>query len=861
MVEVINPPPEQIDHAPREPGDEYLTADELKKSISLFKDLVKPPSFEKYPGTVLLRRCSPGRILCRQGEPGSSAFYILKREDVIAICQRRAESIEAVLAERERPAGVGGDDLAMAPQKETEKLHPYLSQRTTEELRDLQRTIDQELNRPQTPNGEADATGDAAERAPVAFAQLFTAFDDDRVPSGLLGRFLSGLRLRSTPSSARAPRSIANDGPRDLETSKDLRAPLFEGELFGEMSCINHAPRSATVITERDCYVLEMVRWLLDFIRTDPIRKHFLDENYRKHVLELHLRKINVFAELTDDELESVRQGAQLIDVDPGSVLFEEHDPSDACYVIRTGLIKVIEGTNCKLRPEEFTDDNWAQLWKLWGCPAEDQGELVRAFWGEFERIRAQLAKTIERKDKAIDSIVKRKLPEAPAAAKNNEAAAESVLQHLRAERDAVLATDASIVAVEAASRQAAGQAAAGQPLTDQAKGALLAALNVFIQQGRVHEDAEIKKDKKPVPLPAPFGTTKSELLKAVRNPEFVAAAVRLPELAERWSELESWLFHRLFVETAFSAGLPRRAVTSRPRRVLSYQGRGDVIGEIGLLRDQPRNATCIAFDHPDDDPRQKIPDERSGAALSHVELLRIEKKLFDSLTERSENFRKRIAHIATSRIDSNSNRSHQTKRSARHSSIPVADRPEFEDLGLYQGQKLMLIDLDRCTRCGSCVDACVKVHRDGRTRLYLDGPRFGSYLVPLTCRQCHDPVCMIGCPVGSIVKGENGEIRIENWCIGCATCADQCPYGSIQMESLRSPIKVEDYPTDLRQLIGGADLKTVTDRAVVCDLCSSVPGQDPACVYACPHDAALRVNADEFFVSARTIRSEDTAN
>ncbi len=39
------------------------------------------------------------------------------------------------------------------------------------------------------------------------------------------------------------------------------------------------------------------------------------------------------------------------------------------------------------------------------------------------------------------------------------------------------------------------------------------------------------------------------------------------------------------------------------------------------------------------------------------------------------------------------------------------------------------------------------------------------------------------------------------------------------------------------------AEAKQVTQRAVVCDLCSSLPSQEPACVAQCPHDAAFRID------------------
>ncbi len=111
-------------------------------------------------------------------------------------------------------------------------------------------------------------------------------------------------------------------------------------------------------------------------------------------------------------------------------------------------------------------------------------------------------------------------------------------------------------------------------------------------------------------------------------------------------------------------------------------------------------------------------------------------------------------------------------------SSTPLAS---FLTQGLMEAQSLLLLDLNSCTRCDACVLACADAH-DGVTRLVREGLRFDHYLVATSCRQCLDPLCMVGCPVGSIRRRNSLEVIIEDWCIGCGLCAENCPYGNINM-------------------------------------------------------------------------------
>ena len=83
---------------------------------------------------------------------------------------------------------------------------------------------------------------------------------------------------------------------------------------------------------------------------------------------------------------------------------------------------------------------------------------------------------------------------------------------------------------------------------------------------------------------------------------------------------------------------------------------------------------------------------------------------------------------------------------------------------------------------------------------------------------------------MGSIRRRNSLEVIIEDWCIGCGLCAKNCPYGNINM-----------HPFPATSSGVGAQVK-----ATSCDLCTD--HEEPSCVYACPHDAAHRVEPNVFF-------------
>ncbi|MFM8577652.1 MAG: cyclic nucleotide-binding domain-containing protein [Planctomycetaceae bacterium] len=244
--------------------------------------------------------------------------------------------------------------------------------------------------------------------------------------------------------------------------------------------------------------------------------------------------------------------------------------------------------------------------------------------------------------------------------------------------------------------------------------------------------------------------------------------------------------------------------------RVADYLGPGRTFGEIGLLA----AVGALGIEN------QAALRTASCTALDDVELVRIRGEDFRAVLERFPAVRHSLVERAHGLLE----------RDRTRDAASAEGLGRFLENGLVSAQKLLVLDLESCTRCDECTRACSDTH-DGVTRLIREGLRFENFLVASSCRSCLDPYCLVGCPVDAIHrKPREGhpaavEIVIEDHCIGCGLCSTNCPYGNISMHRDETSRRV----------------------ATTCDLCRDLvgPNDDPSCVYACPHDAAFRMSGD----------------
>jgi CRP-like cAMP-binding protein/Fe-S-cluster-containing hydrogenase component 2 len=259
--------------------------------------------------------------------------------------------------------------------------------------------------------------------------------------------------------------------------------------------------------------------------------------------------------------------------------------------------------------------------------------------------------------------------------------------------------------------------------------------------------------------------------------------------------------------------------------QIIAYLSQGNYFGEMALLEDEKRTASVSAF--------------------TNVEVLQVLKEDFNMLLNADPKLAEGIKDIIMER----------KLRTLRVQRDPAkAERLEaLVEKGIIQAESLLIIDLKTCIHCNDCVDACEDRH--GYPRLDRRGTRISDVSIPVACRLCHDPVCLI-CNFDAIKRAPTGEIHIINdKCVGCAGCAIRCPYNVILMV----PSKTEHKPRGfniLGALLGmnkEIDKEISKDRkikpkhlAIKCDNCLGYP--DTACTNNCPTNAIRWVNPLEYF-------------
>lgn len=162
---------------------------------------------------------------------------------------------------------------------------------------------------------------------------------------------------------------------------------------------------------------------------------------------------------------------------------------------------------------------------------------------------------------------------------------------------------------------------------------------------------------------------------------------------------------------------------------------------------------------------------------------------------------------------------------------------------GITDAENFLAIDSDRCVSCDNCEAACAATH-GGFSRLDRKGGKsFASIQIPVSCRHCENPLCMIDCPPDALSRQPNGEVVIRDSCIGCGNCTRNCPYGVIQLVYDKAPTTGFSL-LSLFSRSGKGEKGPA--KAAKCDMCHTLPG-GPACVRSCPTGAAIRVNPSTF--------------
>ena len=281
----------------------------------------------------------------------------------------------------------------------------------------------------------------------------------------------------------------------------------------------------------------------------------------------------------------------------------------------------------------------------------------------------------------------------------------------------------------------------------------------------------------------------------------------------------------------------------------LRYLPAGSYVGEMAVITGDPRNATV--------------------KAAIKSEVVRVPGEAFRKILAAKPALMARARADMAERQDLNG--FIESRKESFSSAVELySETAKFLiDKGIGEATDVLLIDEQLCIGCDNCEKACADSH-EGLSRLDREaGATFAHIHVPTSCRHCEHPHCMSDCPPNAIHRGPDGEVFIDDTCIGCGNCQRYCPYGVIRMEAAPPPkpgllswlfLGLGPGPGEPSKKWSKKNTPAGAERvkkAIKCDMCSGISG-GPACVRACPTGAALRVSPETFLGVARLAEADD---
>lgn len=283
--------------------------------------------------------------------------------------------------------------------------------------------------------------------------------------------------------------------------------------------------------------------------------------------------------------------------------------------------------------------------------------------------------------------------------------------------------------------------------------------------------------------------------------------------------------------ETIFEAGAPADGLylILEGRVRLSLGAGANRIASNHLWEEGFIGESCIAEE---DNPRHLYAVE----ALTNCNLLKIERRAILELAKDSPDLKNKLLWEK----ERMRRRAEEVRLGHR---LPPANLTPETAAKLMRATNLLVIDMDRCTRCDQCVRGCTESHQ-GQPRFHRANPQFrvGTLEVAGACVHCADSPCLEVCPSGAITLLANRSVQVlRARCISCRQCEAACPFGVIEYFP---PVDADD---------GASAKKADPVVSNKCDLCLT-PRRDPPCVVACPYGAAQRGAPSEFFPGLKSM-------